>query len=174
MGVRELILIAQDTTDYGHDLGMKDGLAQLLEKLVQAAPEIDWIRIMYAYPGYVTDRLIEVMADTPADRALPGYAAAACPPRYAAPHAPPGQHGLGVPHPGQNARGPARSGLAHHLHRRLSRRDRRGIPDPAGFHRGNPLRLGRRLPVLLRAGHHQRAARRPNPSRGQARNATTG
>ena len=62
MGVRELILIAQDTTDYGHDFGVKDGLAQLLEKLVAAAPEIDWIRVLYTYPGYVTDRLIETMA----------------------------------------------------------------------------------------------------------------
>jgi ribosomal protein S12 methylthiotransferase len=65
MGVRELILIAQDTTDYGHDLGMKDGLAELLERLVQAAPRLDWIRIMYAYPGYVTDRLIDVIASHP-------------------------------------------------------------------------------------------------------------
>jgi ribosomal protein S12 methylthiotransferase len=72
MGVRELILIAQDTTDYGHDLGMKNGLAQLLEELVQAlasnrasADGVDWLRIMYAYPGYVTDRLIEVMASHP-------------------------------------------------------------------------------------------------------------
>lgn len=62
MGVREIILIAQDTTDYGHDLGMKDGLAQLLEGLVAAVPDVDWLRIMYAYPGYVSDRLIEVMA----------------------------------------------------------------------------------------------------------------
>lgn len=61
-GVRELILIAQDTTDYGHDLGMKDGLAILLEKLTDVVPDLDWIRIMYAYPGYVTDRLIDVMA----------------------------------------------------------------------------------------------------------------
>ena len=61
-GVREIVLIAQDTTDYGHDLGIKDGLAKLLEKLARAVPEIDWIRVMYAYPGYVTDRLIEVMA----------------------------------------------------------------------------------------------------------------
>jgi ribosomal protein S12 methylthiotransferase len=68
-GVRELILIAQDTTDYGHDLGMKDGLAQLLESLVRGAPGIDWIRVMYAYPGYVTDRLIETMASQP--RILP-------------------------------------------------------------------------------------------------------
>ena len=61
-GVRELILIAQDTTDYGHDLGMKDGLAILLEQLTDTVPEMDWLRIMYAYPGYVTDRLIEVMS----------------------------------------------------------------------------------------------------------------
>lgn len=65
MGVRELVLIAQDTTDYGHDLGMKDGLAQLLEDLVRAVPHVDWIRVMYAYPGYVTDRLMEVMASQP-------------------------------------------------------------------------------------------------------------
>jgi ribosomal protein S12 methylthiotransferase len=65
MGVRELVLIAQDTTDYGHDLGMKDGLAQLLEGLVKAAPQVSWLRVMYAYPGYVTDRLIEVMASHP-------------------------------------------------------------------------------------------------------------
>jgi len=62
MGVREIVLIAQDTTDYGHDLGMKDGLASLLEELVRAAPQVDWLRVMYAYPGYVTDRLIEVMS----------------------------------------------------------------------------------------------------------------
>ena len=65
LGVREVNLIAQDTTDYGHDLGLKDGLALLLEQLVQAAPMIDWIRILYAYPGYVTDRLIDVMANHP-------------------------------------------------------------------------------------------------------------
>lgn len=64
-GVRELILIAQDTTDYGHDIGMKEGLSTLLEQLTQAAPGIDWIRIMYAFPGYVTDRQIETMARHP-------------------------------------------------------------------------------------------------------------
>ena len=61
-GVRELVLIAQDTTDYGHDLGLRDGLAILLEQLTEAVPDMDWIRVMYAYPGYVTDRLIEVMS----------------------------------------------------------------------------------------------------------------
>ncbi len=64
MGVRELILIAQDTTDYGHDLGMKDGLAVLLEELTKSVPDLDWIRVMYAYPGYVTDRMIDVMASS--------------------------------------------------------------------------------------------------------------
>ncbi len=63
-GIRELILIAQDTTDYGHDLGMKDGLSALLEALTKNVPDLDWIRIMYAYPGYVTDRLIDVMASS--------------------------------------------------------------------------------------------------------------
>ena len=73
MGVQELILIAQDTTDYGHDLSIKNGLAELLEKMVADLQKqlptnsvdqtgIKWIRIMYAYPGYVTDRLIDVMA----------------------------------------------------------------------------------------------------------------
>lgn len=64
-GVRELILIAQDTTDYGHDIGLKEGLSELLEQLTQAAPRIDWLRIMYAFPGYVTDRQIETMARLP-------------------------------------------------------------------------------------------------------------
>jgi ribosomal protein S12 methylthiotransferase len=63
-GVRELVLIAQDTTDYGHDFGMKDGLAILLENLTASVPDLDWVRVMYAYPGYVTDRLIDVMASS--------------------------------------------------------------------------------------------------------------
>jgi ribosomal protein S12 methylthiotransferase len=61
-GTRELILIAQDTTDYGHDLGLKDGLAVLLDRLTSEVSDLRWIRIMYAFPGYVTDRMIELMA----------------------------------------------------------------------------------------------------------------
>ncbi|KAF0108904.1 MAG: hypothetical protein FD146_790 [Anaerolineaceae bacterium] len=64
-GVRELVLVAQDSTDYGRDLGMKDGLSTLLEKMTAAVPDMDWIRVLYAFPGYVTDRLIEVMAGHP-------------------------------------------------------------------------------------------------------------
>lgn len=64
-GIREIILIAQDTTDYGHDLGLKNGLATLLRNLTSQAPDVDWFRIMYAYPGYITDELIETMAELP-------------------------------------------------------------------------------------------------------------
>jgi ribosomal protein S12 methylthiotransferase len=64
-GVQEIILIAQDTTDYGHDLGMRDGLAGLLEQMTVTVPHVPWIRLMYAYPGHVTDRLIETMARHP-------------------------------------------------------------------------------------------------------------
>ena len=65
MGIHEIILIAQDTTDYGHDLGIKNGLAALLKGMIPEIPEVDWVRIMYAYPGYVTDELIDVMAAHP-------------------------------------------------------------------------------------------------------------
>jgi ribosomal protein S12 methylthiotransferase len=70
-GVREIILIAQDTTDYGHDLRMfrqgraQEGLVELLERLVAAVAQVTWIRLMYAYPGRVTERLIETMARHP-------------------------------------------------------------------------------------------------------------
>jgi len=63
--IKEVILIAQDSTDYGSDLGIKEGLATLLEELVTGSPRIPWYRILYAYPGIVTDRLIDVMASHP-------------------------------------------------------------------------------------------------------------
>jgi ribosomal protein S12 methylthiotransferase len=65
MNVKEIMLIAQDSTDYGYDLGMKNGLAKLLNAIVESAPNIPWLRIMYAYPGYVTDELMETMAKHP-------------------------------------------------------------------------------------------------------------
>jgi ribosomal protein S12 methylthiotransferase len=64
-GVKETILIAQDTTAYGRDLGVEDGLAQLLEAMVAEVPEMDWIRVMYVFPGSVTPRLIDIMARHP-------------------------------------------------------------------------------------------------------------
>jgi ribosomal protein S12 methylthiotransferase len=64
-GVQEVIIIAQDTTAYGRDWGELDGLPRLLEEAVAAAPEIKWWRIMYAYPGHASQRLVEVMAAHP-------------------------------------------------------------------------------------------------------------
>jgi ribosomal protein S12 methylthiotransferase len=61
-GTQEIILIAQDTTGYGRDLGMREGAAELLERMVGAAGQVPWIRLMYAYPDRVTERLIETMA----------------------------------------------------------------------------------------------------------------
>jgi ribosomal protein S12 methylthiotransferase len=64
-GVLEINLIAQDATYYGADLGMRDGLAHLLESLAETVPDVPWLRVLYAFPGYITARLIGVMRDTP-------------------------------------------------------------------------------------------------------------
>ena len=60
-GVRELTLIGQDTTCYGEDLGMKDGLAQLLDTLARI-PDLKWLRFLYAYPNKITGRLLDTIA----------------------------------------------------------------------------------------------------------------
>jgi ribosomal protein S12 methylthiotransferase len=60
-GVREITLIGQDTTCYGEDLGLKDGLALLLQKLA-GVEELRWIRFLYAYPNKITGRLLETIA----------------------------------------------------------------------------------------------------------------
>jgi len=64
-GARELILIGQDTTDYGRDLGQPDGLPDLMRAILHAVPDLRWLRLMYAYPGHISQRLIEVMASDP-------------------------------------------------------------------------------------------------------------
>jgi ribosomal protein S12 methylthiotransferase len=61
-GVKEINLISQDSTYYGHDLNLTDGLSLLLEKLVEIKP-ITWIRILYGYPEEVTNRLLEIMKE---------------------------------------------------------------------------------------------------------------
>ncbi len=60
-GVRELVIVAQDTTYYGMDLYGEPKLAELLRQLDQVE-ELDWIRLMYFYPMYVTDELVDVIA----------------------------------------------------------------------------------------------------------------
>jgi len=65
-GVREINLIGQDTTCYGEDLGLPQGLADLLARLAAIeAPREKWIRFLYAYPNKVTQRLLETMAAHP-------------------------------------------------------------------------------------------------------------
>jgi len=58
-GVKELIVIAQDTTRYGEDLFGHSALPELLEKLA-SIEELEWIRVMYLYPERITDELLEV------------------------------------------------------------------------------------------------------------------
>jgi ribosomal protein S12 methylthiotransferase len=70
-GVREINLIGQDTTCYGEDLGIKDGLACLLERLAEIeTPREKWVRFLYAYPNKVTQRLLDTIA---AHRAITKY-----------------------------------------------------------------------------------------------------
>ncbi len=64
-GVKELILVAQDTTAYGRDLGRRDALPDLLRDILAAVPELRWLRVMYTYPQHITPRLIELMASEP-------------------------------------------------------------------------------------------------------------
>ncbi len=63
MGVKEITLVSQDTTSYGMDLGLEDGLARLLEALDQVEG-LRWIRFLYVYPNLVSDRLCEIVASS--------------------------------------------------------------------------------------------------------------
>lgn len=61
-GVKEINLISQDSTYYGQDIGLKDGLAALLRHLIPIK-DIEWIRVLYGYPEEITDALLEVMQE---------------------------------------------------------------------------------------------------------------
>jgi ribosomal protein S12 methylthiotransferase len=62
--VKEITLIGQDTTCYGEDLGLKDGLALLLERLARVE-QLHWVRFLYAYPNKITGKLLDVIAANP-------------------------------------------------------------------------------------------------------------
>ncbi len=64
-GIQEINIIAQDVTDYGQDLGLQDGLPNLLADLLPVIPHIPWVRLLYTYPGYFSDRLIDMMVEFP-------------------------------------------------------------------------------------------------------------
>jgi ribosomal protein S12 methylthiotransferase len=61
-GFREIDLISQDTTFYGRDRGLKDGLVQLIRRLIKLEG-VEWIRLLYGYPEEVTDGLLEVLGE---------------------------------------------------------------------------------------------------------------
>jgi ribosomal protein S12 methylthiotransferase len=63
-GVREVTLIGQDTTSYGEDLGLRDGLATLLARLAEVE-SLAWVRFLYAYPNRVTQQLLDTLAAHP-------------------------------------------------------------------------------------------------------------
>jgi ribosomal protein S12 methylthiotransferase len=63
-GVREISLIGQDTTFYGEDLGLRDGLPTLLERLAQIEA-LHWIRFLYCYPNRITPHLLDAIAAHP-------------------------------------------------------------------------------------------------------------
>src|ERR1700734_2506240 len=63
-GVREISLIGQDTTFYGEDLGLRDGLATLLERLAQIK-DLHWVRFLYCYPNRITPKLLDTIAAHP-------------------------------------------------------------------------------------------------------------
>jgi ribosomal protein S12 methylthiotransferase len=66
-GVREINLIGQDTTSYGEDLGIKDGLPNLLARLAQIeTTHAKWIRFLYCYPNRITQKLLDTIAEYPA------------------------------------------------------------------------------------------------------------
>jgi ribosomal protein S12 methylthiotransferase len=63
-GVKELILVAQDSSRYGEDLAQPDGLAHLLRELARL-DRIEWVRVMYTYPTHISDLFLDVMASEP-------------------------------------------------------------------------------------------------------------
>ncbi len=64
-GVKEVILVGQDTTAYGLDRGEKDGLEGLLRRIAEAVPGLPWLRMLYLYPQRITPSLLRAMADLP-------------------------------------------------------------------------------------------------------------
>jgi ribosomal protein S12 methylthiotransferase len=63
-GVKELILVAQDSSRYGEDLGKQDALAHLLRELSHME-SIDWVRVMYTYPTHISEAFLDVLAEEP-------------------------------------------------------------------------------------------------------------
>ncbi len=150
-GVREITLIGQDTTCYGEDLGLKDGLADLLDAVAQI-PGLTWLRFLYAYPNKVTTQPARDHRPPRQHRQLPRRPAAARQPRSLQAHEARRQR-RDLPRMIERARSIVPNlVLRTHLHRRLPRRNRRRLPDPRRLRPRSQNRLARRLPLLRRRG----------------------
>ena len=62
-GTKEVVLVAQDTIRYGADIGMKHGLPNLLEMVVNHVPDLPWLRMLYIYPSPLTLKMVDTMAE---------------------------------------------------------------------------------------------------------------
>ena len=125
-GVRELVIVAQDTTYYGMDLYGETRLAELLRELEQVEG-LDWIRLMYLYPMYFSDELIDDDCRERKDRALPRHAAAAHQRRDAPADAAASDAERNRDPAGQAAGADSRAGDADDVHHRVSRAKPRNI-----------------------------------------------
>ncbi len=124
VGARELVIVAQDTTDYGRDWGAPDSLSQLLSAICNRTDDrLRWIRLMYAYPGHVSARSDRSDGPRAQDPTLSGHAAPARRPAHLTPDAASQPTGDGLRPCGEAACRDARHCPAHDLHRGLSGRN---------------------------------------------------
>src|ERR1043165_538394 len=63
-GVKEIVLVAQDSSRYGEDLGERDALAALMRELCRVEG-VEWVRVMYTYPTHISDAFLDVLAEEP-------------------------------------------------------------------------------------------------------------
>ena len=153
-GVRELILISQDTTFYGRDLGAGAALPTLLREL-NAVDGIDWIRLLYLYPTTITDDILDAMAECDKVVQVHRPAAAACGRRRAAAHEASGHRQELRKAAGADPRARAWRLAANDVHRRVSRaRRKQSSRSSCAFIRERRLRPRRRVHVLARGRHH--------------------
>ena len=165
-GVREIVLVAQDSTRYGLDHGVRDGLAYLLRRLGRV-DGIRWIRVMYAYPSTLTDAILDAIAseekvvkyvDIPLQ-----HASAPVLKRDEAAHRPrePPGHGRADPRACAGGRHP------DVLHRRLPRGDGGGLREPPRLRREGAVRQRGRLHLLRRGGDELLRPVRARPRAGE-------
>ena len=141
-GVKELIIVAQDTTYYGMDIYGKPGCDRIAPRL-ERSTACDWIRLMYFYPMYITDELLDVIAGQQEDPALHRHAFAAHRRRRAPPHARATTREKTERLVDGSAIGFPKLVAADDAHRRLPRRDRRAIRADAGVRPAAEVRAAR-------------------------------